>query len=136
MGSVSGSSGVGGVCGCASAYASASGSTSASITACYNTGSVSGSGNYVGGVRGSSAGPFSTITACYWKDISDDNATYGTGSSESNTGTSIFSIVEWPAIATDTEWGTGDGSGSGKYWKSLGDWNEGNPVYPKLFFED
>jgi hypothetical protein len=115
-GSISGGSNVGGVCGSI---------TTSSITASYNTGSVSKTGNYVGGVCGSGS-----ATACYWKDVSDDDAIYGTGSPAGNTGASIFSTTVWP-----TQWGTGDGSGSGKYWKSLGNWNNGNPIYPKLYFE-
>jgi hypothetical protein len=128
--SVSGNFQIGGVCG----YAY----NSVSITACYNTGSVSGSSG-IGGVCGSysySSPYYFSITACYWKNVSGDNADYGIGSSASNTNAVIFSIVAWPTIATDTQWGTGDGSGSGKYWKSLGGWNGGNPVYPKLYYED
>jgi hypothetical protein len=122
-GSVSGNSGVGGVCN----YASSS------ITACYNTGMISGNSK-VGGIYGGKSSS-SSISACYWKDMSNAAADYDTGSPANNTGTSIFGITAWPAIATDIEWGTGDGSGSGKYWKSLGGWNGGNPVYPTLFFE-
>ncbi|MDR0724740.1 MAG: hypothetical protein LBF59_01850, partial [Prevotellaceae bacterium] len=138
-GSVSGSYCVGGVCGFPYSYSNPYVSYYISITACYNTGSVSGGGSYNSSASGViyaySSSTTTIITACYWKDVADDNADYGVGSS-SNTGTSIFSITAWPTIATHTQWGTGDGSGDGKYWKSLGGWNGGNPVYPKLFFED
>ncbi|MDR1863971.1 MAG: hypothetical protein LBR08_00175 [Bacteroidales bacterium] len=50
--------------------------------------------------------------------------------------TEIFSASAWPTIGANAEWGIGDGSGSGKWWKSLGNWNGGNPVYPKLWFEE
>jgi hypothetical protein len=124
---------IGGICGNAIADVS-----SASIAACYNTGSVSGN-SVVGGVCGRSYRDGSAIfpiTACYWKDISDDNADYGIGEPEGNTGTIIFSNTAWPTTSTDTQWGIGDGSGDCKYWKSLGGWNGGNPVYPKLYYED
>jgi hypothetical protein len=167
-GSVTGTgNGVGGVCGISSSYDA---STFSSITACYNTGSVSGSGDFTGGVCGGSLSTtttssyitacynigsvtgsnisvggicgatyttsYSNITACYWKDIADDNANDGIGGSTPNTGTDIFASEAWPGTVSHQQWGTGDGSGDGKYWKSLGSWNGGNPVYPKLYFED
>jgi hypothetical protein len=116
---------VGGICG--------KNHTSSYITACYNTGSVSGSSN-AGGICGENIS--STITACYWKDIADDNANYGVSSPTSNTGATIFALGAWPITGTHQQWGTGDGSGNGKYWKSLGSWNGGNPIYPKLYFEE
>jgi hypothetical protein len=143
-GSVSGSSEVGGVCGFSRVNSYFSSYFSYSyITACYNTGSVSGSSN-IGGVCGyndGNSGTNSVITACYWKDITGDNADYGTGmdqSAPSNTGTSIFALGVWPVTGTHQQWGTGDGSGDGKYWKTLGGWygSGGNPAYPKLWFED
>jgi hypothetical protein len=134
-GTVSGSgSYVGGVCG----YSSYSTSTSSlSVTACYNTGSVSGSGQ-VGGIFGGRSTTYgtATLTACYWTDVSGDGAEYGTGNTQSNAGTTIFGIATWPITGTHQQWGTGDGSGDGKYWKALGGWGEGNPVYPKMWFEE
>jgi hypothetical protein len=122
-GSVSGNSQVGGVCG----YDY----SNSTITACYNTGSVSGN-SYVGGVCGYNSS--SSIIACYWKDITGDKADYGIGNNIA--GTSIFALVAWPTPETHQQWGTGYGSGDGKYWKSLGSWNGGNPIYPKLWFEE
>jgi hypothetical protein len=139
-GSISGSSEVGGVCGYSYSY-SINSNSSSSITACYNTGSVSG-GSKIGGVCGeNSSNSSSIITACYWKDVTGDNADYGTGidqSAPSNTGTSIFALGVWPVTGTHLQWGTGDGSGDGKYWKTLGGWygSGGNPAYPKLWFEE
>jgi hypothetical protein len=134
-GSISGSgNNVGGVCGyLESHYSYYSDSFSSSIIACYNTGSVS--GNIAGGVCGIYSSN-SSITACYWKDIAGDNADYGTGNPASNTGTSIFALGSWPLTGIHQQWGTGDGSGDGTYWKSIGGWNAGNPIYPKLYFED
>jgi hypothetical protein len=123
-GSVLGSGNVGGVCG----------NTSSSITSCYNTGSVSGSSN-VGGVCGSPSSTPLSIIACYWKDIPGDDADYGLGNA-SNTGTTIFAPGAWPTTGTHQQWGTVYGSGDGKYWKSLGSWNGGNPIYPTLYFEE
>ncbi|MDR2125329.1 MAG: Ig-like domain-containing protein [Prevotellaceae bacterium] len=121
-GSVSaGGNNVGGVCG----------RNTANITACYSTGSLLGSSN-VGGVIGENA---ATITACYWADVAGDDAEYGIGSLASNTGATPFSASAWPTVDENAEWGIGNGSGSGKYWKSLGGWNSSNPVYPKLYFE-
>jgi hypothetical protein len=121
-GTVSGISSVGGVCGI-SYY---------SVTACYNTGTVSGKSS-AGGICGYlSRG---SITACYWKNVPDDDAVYGTGYPESNTDAAIFDSDNWPATSRHTQWGTGNSGENGKYWKSLGGWNNGNPVYPKLFFE-
>ncbi|MDR0724405.1 MAG: hypothetical protein LBF59_00160 [Prevotellaceae bacterium] len=118
-GSVSGNSNVGGVCG----------SSYHSVTACYNTGSVSGNSN-VGGVCGYLG--YGSITACYWKDVPDDDAAYGTGSSASNANATIFDGSNWPAKSSHTQWDTGSCNEDEKYWKSLGSWNDGNPVYPTL----
>jgi hypothetical protein len=136
IGSVSANSYGGGICGYIDSeldYANSPSST-LSITACYNIGSVS-ANSYGGGICGRDANSATTITACYWKDVSDDNVDYGIGSSASNTGITIFSLSAWPTTSTNAAWGTGDGSNGG-YWKSLGGWNGGNPIYPKLYFED
>jgi hypothetical protein len=100
------------------------------ITACYNTGAVLGSVN-TGGVVGNASG--GTVAANYWLDVADDAAN-GVGNPASNTGAAKFDST-WLTTGTHTEWGTGDGSGSGKYWKSLGGWYGGNPIYPKLWYE-
>ncbi|MDR1155628.1 MAG: DUF4988 domain-containing protein [Bacteroidales bacterium] len=126
-GSVSGKIYVGGVCGS---------NPSMYVRACYNTGSVLGD-EIVGGVSGQGY-----LRDCYWKDIASDDAINGGISigdainGSISTGTTIFAINAWPTTGTHQQWGTGDGSGDGKYWKSLGGWNGGNPVYPKLWFEE
>jgi hypothetical protein len=114
------------------------------ITASYNigtlshTGSTSDSGDvYIGGISGISAYEESctaTIIACYW---AGDGAVNGIGykatadgGTVSDEGTKKFSDV-WPT--NSGEWGIGDGSGSGKYWKSLGN-SPSN--YPRLWFEE
>jgi hypothetical protein len=122
-GTASGYGHVGGVCG----YPS----NRLTITACYNIGSVSLGGHSAGGVCGSNDG---TITACYWKDVPDDDANYGLNGSSGET--TIFTLPSWPSASINAQWGVGDGSGDGKYWKSLGGWNGGNPIYPKLFYEE
>jgi hypothetical protein len=141
-GTVSGTDYVGGVCGT---------NVRSKITACYNTGNVSATG-YCGGVcetndrgiitasynagtvtsKNSSAGSLcrknneGTITACYY--------TGATGISSGSGDAKKFSSSVWPS-STSSQWGIGDGSGSNKYWGSLGSWNGGNPVYPKLWWE-
>jgi hypothetical protein len=91
---VSGVNYVGGVCGSSHSYSgSASSYLSSHISACYNTGSVSGSGDYVGGVCGhsysyssfSSSCPYSYITSCYNTGSVSGNSRVGgvCGSSDS-----------------------------------------------------
>jgi hypothetical protein len=114
-GVVSGNQQVGGICGLGSV-----------IHESYNTGSVWGE-QHVGGICGH--GISGLPTQCYWYDDPDDDATSGIGN---NTGYIIlkFGLFQWPS------WGIGDGSGDGKYWKSMGGWNtNGNHVYPSLWFE-
>ena len=138
------------------------------IAACYNTGSINSSGSYAGGVLGGASGSASinacystgtktgsslwgivgsitsattvtvNITACYWSG----NADGGIGTNGSAAGTrdvQQFANGVWPSAGTgtgkSTQWGTGNGSGNGKWWKSIGSWNSGSPVYPKLAFE-
>ncbi len=107
------------------------------ITACYSTGIISGGSYATGGLCAYNQGGSGPITACYWTK-STQGAVNGIGSG--NTGdVQEFSGSAWSAIGTATgqsaEWGTGDGSGSGKYWKSIGSWNNGTPTYPKLWWE-
>lgn len=105
------------------------------ITACYNTATVNASRGFPGGIAGVSN--YGTVTACYHKPGGDvpgvGTDLYGV------TDTREFSATAWPATGSSrgqsAEWGTGDGSASGKYWKSLGAWNGGNPAYPTLYWE-
>jgi hypothetical protein len=118
------------------------------IKACYNIGKVSATVTstgaagvrYAGGVAGFISVAGAATIACYWKDIDGDNASSGIGFIKDGAATDDnavkFASGVWPATNTHTEWGTGDGSGSGKYWKSLGEWNSGSPTYPKLWFEN
>ncbi|KAA6328748.1 hypothetical protein EZS27_022384 [termite gut metagenome] len=124
IGAVSGKGQVGGVAGINDAGA---------ITACYSTGSNSGTGNYVGGVVGwnNAAG---TITACYWANFGGGGVGYNNGGTNDTT---RFGGSAWPSIGGSSgqsgQWGTGDGSGSGTYWKNLG--FSGTTTYPKLWWE-
>jgi hypothetical protein len=111
------------------------------ITACYNTGSVN-SYYSTGGVCGVNNG---TITACYNGRIAGSNggvcgpnngtitACYTVNTATS--GETVFGPGAWPETTTHAEWGTDDGTGSGKYWKTLGYWSAVTPVYPRLWFE-
>jgi hypothetical protein len=115
------------------------------VTASYNIGNVSvsnGTTKYIGGISGYNnynSGDTITspvITGCYW---SGTGPTYGVGgvkdastTTPSNTGAVQFASGVWPSTSVSSEWGTGDGSGSGKYWKSLG---SSPSTSPKLWFE-
>jgi hypothetical protein len=124
--------GVGGVVGC---YWAGSGE----LTACYNTGSVTMLANdnvtidFFGAVLGYKDG-ISPSLQNYWLDVVDA-ATNGIGNPNSNTYNDKFSAANWPNTGAHAQWGTGDGSGDNLYWKSLGSWNDGSPIYPKLWFE-
>jgi hypothetical protein len=103
-------------------------SGSLGVVACYNTGMVNSSATSVGGIAGVG---YAAVQYNYW----NTNNANATGNS-TGTGNLKFSAANWPTASTHAQWGTGDGSGDGKYWKSLGNWNGGSPVYPKLFFEE
>ena len=122
-GTVDGNDKVGGICG--------SNLFNSSVTACFNVGQVMGNSAF-----GSICGMQNAyITACYWAE----NIEAAIGDNGSYTDAHKFSDTAWPStggsLGQSAEWGTGDGSGSGTYWKSLGGWNDGDPVYPKLYFE-
>ena len=110
------------------------GYTNGPITASYNTGAVTGTGN-VGGVVGNHYG--GTLTANYWFDHPSGNATNGNGSAGNNTDATPFSGNPggWPTDVPANKWGVGNDPLNGKYWQSLGSWNSGSPVYPKLWWE-
>jgi uncharacterized protein YjdB len=103
--------------------------SAAGITASYNTGEVSMTASTAaskGGIAGNCNNP---ITGCYWSGSIANAIGAGTGTL---TNTQKFSSSAWPSTSIHAEWGVGDGSGSGKYWKNLGSWSG---TYPKLFFE-
>ena len=87
--SVTGSYYVGGVVGYSSGGSSGSDSDSASVTNCYNTGSVTSSGSPVGGVVGynsGSSGGSGTVTGCYFLKTNElNNGLNGIGGDSSNT---------------------------------------------------
>jgi hypothetical protein len=121
---IGGSNRVGGIMG----YIAAG---SNSITACYSIGSITGSGNYVGFICGRNVGNASAITTSYWAK-NGGNAARGIGDGPGTT--TVFSASAWPT-ATGA-WGTGDGSAENTWWKNLGGWNSGTPIYPKLYWEE
>jgi hypothetical protein len=103
--------------------------TTCTLTASYNTGTVTGSNpSLLGLICGYNGG---TTTSCYWTKGSS-NASKGVVSGTDNT--KAFGASSWPTTGTNG-WGTGDGSGANKYWKSLGGWNNGTPNYPTLWWE-
>jgi hypothetical protein len=123
-GTVTGTSYVGGVA--AGAY------TGSYITACYNAGAVSAMGIPKGGVAGRYSGGI--VAACYWDNTVTPSPPKGIGNPESDTGAAPFGGADAfpPVSSIHAEWGTGDGSGSGKYWKA-GTTSGGE--LPKLWFE-
>lgn len=69
-----------------------------------------------------------TVTGCYYK----------TAHSVVNSGETIFGENTWPT-ENSTAWEIntiGSEPITNGYWKSLGGWNNGTPVYPKLWWED
>jgi hypothetical protein len=119
-GAVSGGNYVGGVVGWNySSYATA-------VTACYNTGTVTGSGNYVGGVAGYNEG---TVTACYWESTT---ATNGIGGGNGTVdGVNGFTLSDYFTPSGSDAWGTGTGEENG-WWKP--GTTDGSHL-PKLWFE-
>jgi hypothetical protein len=127
-GAVTGDSSVGGVCG----------SNYGTTTACYNTGAVSG-GTPVGGVCGVNDS-YGTITACYWHDVSGGTIN-GIGTNNGSAGEAFKfggggtpGEGGWPVEDYTASWGIGTNT-TGYYWKWLGFWNGGSPVFPKLWWE-
>lgn len=76
----------------------------------------------------------------YWTDIESDNAQYVIGNKSNAVFGKKFSALDWPSEF--------DFSVNGRNlffwracdyvtcWKTLGSWNGGNPIYPKLWFEN
>jgi hypothetical protein len=122
-GSITGTSRVGGIAG-----------DSGTITATYNLGSVYGN-NYVGGITGSTSG---TLRANYWRDNDGDDAVYGRGSDTNNNPAAtneyaaVFNAVAWPDEGIEG-WAI---SGANGFWSTLGSWNGGTPVFPKLWYQE
>ena len=102
------------------------------IENCYNIGNSNG-GSMIGVSQQFNTGNFTvTISNCFWKQGTATFAIakifgYQGSVSTSNVGTTLFSATAWPS--TTNGWTSTD-------WKSLGSWNNGNPTYPKLIFEN
>jgi hypothetical protein len=99
------------------------------VNACYSTGTINASSGTNGLICGvNSEG---TISSCFYtKGSSTVDKGVGTGTGD----TKAFSASAWPTTSL-SGWGIGDGSGDNKYWKDLGGWHNGSPVYPKLWWE-
>jgi hypothetical protein len=102
------------------------------IEKCYNLGTCNG-GGILGVSLQNNVGNFTfSLTNCFWKQ---GTATFAIAKilgaqgvqTSSNTGANLFSATAWPSASTG--WTATD-------WKSLGGWNNGNPTYPKLIFEN
>jgi hypothetical protein len=111
------------------------------VTACYNIGDITilgGTDEYVGSVIGYNTGGVTAANANYWKSGTADK---GIGKGPGTATPFSASPGAWPSASSmdpgyHAEWGIGSGTGSGTYWKSLGGWNSGSPVYPKLWYEE
>jgi hypothetical protein len=111
------------------------------ISGCWNTGSIS--GEFIGSICGTNN---TTISSCYW---GGDSAALDGYYGNSGTFTDCYRLgesdgaggVRWPSADASKGWGiyiddTTTPPADGYYWKSLGEWNGGNPIYPKLYWEE
>lgn len=117
------------------------------VRACYNEGSISYNGPSTGGVgtigaiSGSQYGAGDFIYTSYNIGQPANAAISGMYCYTvvaADYGAIVFAANAWPSASLDASWTaspTADGS-TNQYWKSLGGWNNGSPVYPKLWWED
>jgi hypothetical protein len=126
---------------------------SGAMTACYNTGAITG-GQYTAGISGF-VGSSAKISASYntgqitstsndrgpifartpSNPVTLENCYYAEGTCDKYLDKAIsFSSGNWPK-SSESNWGIGDGTIGGNYWKSLGSWNGGSPQYPILYWE-
>ncbi|WP_295938575.1 hypothetical protein [uncultured Alistipes sp.] len=106
------------------------------LKASYNIGAVSGGYNK-GAISGSNSSTASAYN--YWGGAAAELPAQGGGTAILNA--TLFSATEWPTPDAASGWGlyTDDAStppSNGYYWKSVGSWNGGDPVYPKLYWEE
>lgn len=102
------------------------------IENCYNTGNCNG-GAILGVSEQFNTGNFTLLLSnCFWKQ---GTASFAIAKiigqsgviTSSNVGSNFFSATAWPSATNG--WTVTD-------WKSLGSWNNGSPIYPKLIFEN
>lgn len=127
----------------------------APVSACYNTGTVTG-GEYVGGIAGAPVDPKGEVHYCYntgtVTNINTNNASaiapdydgndiidcYAVQNAADINQEILFGQNSWPTSTVGTAWyadPSNDGS-ENKYWKSIGGWNGGTPTYPTLWWEE
>lgn len=110
--------------------AGATGNLAALLSGCYNIGTVKAEEGVTTSAIGGIADNLSVSVAnCFVKEILASNF----GNSEKE-----FNGTDWPVSTGGTVWyadPSNDGS-ENKYWKSVGDWKGGSPVYPKLWWEE
>jgi hypothetical protein len=127
---------------------------SSSIVASYSIGTVTGSTKnaalydkylYTGGIVGQAYENGVSVQGNFWLDTPAGRPTQGIAhftvgmsgpagvENGTDTNAAQFTAASWPATTASANWGTGDGSGSGKYWKSLGSYGSS---YPKLYWEN
>lgn len=129
-----------------------SGNGEATVEGCYNKGDITYKSSYtqsctMGGICGQAKGlvkgcyNIGNITASRWGGIISaiatqpqaDNYVKVSGFYTTNT-EKVFGAGSWPQ-STDAGWAIDD-TGTNGYWKDLGNWNNGTPVYPKLWWEE
>ena len=71
-----------------------------------------------------------TINACYFLQYGSQQ---GVGDGD-DSGATAFGNGTWPN-GLDDSWAV-DASGTIGHWKDLGSWNNGNPTFPKLWWEE
>lgn len=120
-----------------------------SIIACYNAGTIEDPDGKAFGITNGRGN--TTISQCY---TTDGKVPYSTTFQSPDTGiatvtncffkagtpacdgfTDFGAGDAWPGLGTHTAWKTSTDGADGAYWKSLGSWNNGVPVYPKLYWE-
>ncbi|KAA6348812.1 hypothetical protein EZS27_003790 [termite gut metagenome] len=122
------------------------------ISACYNIGTISPKEigelfpeNEIGAIVGYNDDATKNITTnCFYSTCAYGAGTEGTKNLPSSfpspttvrTPAKVFSSTAWPSSTNETNWGIGNGSTDGNYWKSLGVWNSGAPIYPQLYWEE
>ncbi|MFR9554745.1 MAG: hypothetical protein SNH56_01990, partial [Rikenellaceae bacterium] len=102
-----------------------------SYIACYNTGSVSGSGSSVGGVVGYATS--SLLSACYFIDQAEDDATGGVGNSTSSSYTYMIlsSKSELNAVIDTMNTAAGDTY----YEQDTNNVNDGYPILVNIDYQ-